>query len=92
MISDPIAENRLHVLFELTPNLSMVLSFLELLSLSLDILHFSLDVVLFPVISNYILESLGALDPLNKTGVSTQRHDRICSESEIPLSSLCISL
>ena len=86
MVCDPVSENRFHVLLKLAPNLGMGLTLLLLCRLLLDILHLTLDVILFPVVSDNALQGLGVLNPLYKTSVSAQGDDCVCSESQVSFS------
>ena len=70
----------------------MRLTFLLVLGFLLDTLHFSLYVILLPVVSNYVLQGLCVLYPLNQASISAQRHDGICSEVKVPLSCFSIIL
>lgn len=64
----------------------MCLALLLLSGLLLDILHLSLDGVLFPVVSDNALQGLGILNPLYETCISTQGDDCVGSKSQISLS------
>ena len=84
MVREPIAEHRLDVFFHLVPDLGVGVALAQILRLLLDLLHLSLDVVLFPVVADDAFQGIGVLDPLNQARVSAQRHDRVGAELEVP--------
>ena len=65
VMSEPVSEDWLDVLFHLVPYLSVRLTLTQILCFLLDLLHLSLDVVLFPVVANNAFEGLCVLYPLN---------------------------
>ena len=64
-MSEPVSEDWLDVLFHLVPYLRVRLTLTQILCFLLDLLHLSLDVVLFPVVTNNAFEGLCVLYPLN---------------------------
>ena len=63
----------------------MVVSHVQLLSHSSDIVNVSLDVVFVPLFCDDCLERACILDPFNQPSVATQRHDAVSAQAKASL-------
>lgn len=79
MVSKPVAEHWLDVILDLVPNLSVGVTHTQVLRLLLDLIHFTPDIVLFPVVTNDALQGIRVLDPFDQASVPTQRHNCVGS-------------
>jgi len=66
----------------------MVVSHVQLLSHSSDIVNVSLDVVFVPLFCDDCLERACILDPFNQSSVATQRHDAVSAQAKASLTGL----
>jgi len=88
VVSEPVAQHWLDVLLHLVPNLRVGLALTQILRLLLNLLHLALNVVFLPVVAHYAFERVRVLDPLDQARVSTQGHDSVRPQLQVPLSGL----
>lgn len=88
VVGKPAAQDRFDVLLDLAPYGRMGVSLVKVLCLLLNVLHFSLDVVLAPVLSDHTLKGARVLDPLDQSRVATKGNNRISSQSKVSLAGI----